>query len=138
MKPYCLLILNCYRNMTLTIYAHPICAPCRMVVMTLEICGKQYEYKKVDILNGEQKSKEYLQVIIYNLWWNILLICCIKKFQINPAGVVPTLFDDDFCIMESRYNNLFKVWILQPNIVACLMLGYRSGGEEHNGVGRIS
>lgn len=44
------------------LYAHPICAPCRMVVMTLEICEKEYEYKTVDIRNGEQRSKEYLQV----------------------------------------------------------------------------
>jgi hypothetical protein len=33
-----------------------------MVVMTLEITGKKYEYKTVDIRNGEQRTPEYLKV----------------------------------------------------------------------------
>ena len=48
--------------MSLTLYATQPSGPCRMVAMTLELVGKSYEYKTIDLFKGEQHSPEYLKV----------------------------------------------------------------------------
>ena len=48
--------------MSLTLYGTPVSGPCRMVAMTLELVGKSYEYKTVDLFKGEQHTPEYLKV----------------------------------------------------------------------------
>ncbi len=53
-----------FLTMSLTLYAAYASAPCRMAIMALEICGKEYNCKIIDLMKGEQYDAEYLKVII--------------------------------------------------------------------------
>ncbi|KAM3961278.1 glutathione S-transferase 1 [Aphomia sociella] len=56
--------------------------PSRAVMMLANIIGVELDYKELDFLNFEHKSKDFM--------------------KINPMGTVPTLRDGDFVISESH------------------------------------
>ena len=49
--------------MGITVYGMELSAPVRCVMMTCEVVGVEYEFKKVDLMAGENKTPEYLKVI---------------------------------------------------------------------------
>ncbi len=53
-----------FPKMSLTLYAAYVSGPCRMVTMTLDFCGKEYNYKVIDLGKGDQYNPEYLKVRI--------------------------------------------------------------------------
>ena len=57
-------------------------APCRIVTMTAECLGLEYEFKIVDLQAGDQMKPEYLAM--------------------NPQHNIPTMKDGDFVMNESR------------------------------------
>lgn len=65
-----------------TLYTYPMSGNGRKVHMCLEEVGARYELARIDLLKGEQKNPEYL--------------------NINPNGKVPTLSDDGFILWESN------------------------------------
>jgi glutathione S-transferase len=66
----------------IVIYGMPASAPCRILTMTCEVLGLDYEFKIVNLQAGENKTPEYLKM--------------------NPHHTVPTLVDGDFITNESR------------------------------------
>ncbi|XP_016984872.1 glutathione S-transferase 1-like [Drosophila rhopaloa] len=66
----------------LVLYGVETCPPVRACKLTLAALGLKYEYKLVDIVAGEQRTKEY--------------------FLKNPQRSVPTLEDDGKFIWESH------------------------------------
>jgi len=64
------------------IYGLQLSAPCRIVEMTAEVIGVPYEFKKCDLMAGENMKPEYL--------------------AINPFHNIPAIKDGDFCLNESR------------------------------------
>lgn len=63
-----------------TIYYHPMSFPALAPVFGAEAMGIKYNKTVVDLMNGEQKTPEYL--------------------AINPYGKVPALVDGDFQLSE--------------------------------------
>ena len=57
-------------------------APCRIVEMTAEVLGLEYEFKVVDLMAGEHMKPEFL--------------------ALNPMHNIPTIKDGDFVMNESR------------------------------------
>ena len=57
-------------------------APCRMVEMTAEVLGLEYEFKVVDLQAGDNMKPEYL--------------------ALNPQHNIPCVKDGDFVGNESR------------------------------------
>ena len=57
-------------------------APCRIVNMTAECLGLEYEFKVVDLMAGEHMKPEFL--------------------ALNPQHNIPTMKDGDFVMNESR------------------------------------
>jgi len=66
----------------IVIYGMAGSAPCRILMMTCEVLGLEYEFKVVNLMTGENKTPEYL--------------------KLNPHHNVPTLVDGDFVTNESR------------------------------------
>ncbi len=66
----------------IVIYGMPLSAPCRILVMTCEVLGLEYEFKTCNLMTGENKTPEYL--------------------KLNPHHNIPTLVDGDFVTNESR------------------------------------
>ena len=66
----------------LELHAFPASSPSRAVHMTLDLLGLEYNYIPVNILEGEQKSPEFLSM--------------------NPQHTVPVLVDGNLAITESR------------------------------------
>jgi len=66
----------------ITLYTAPLSGNGRKVHMLLEEAGVSYQLSKLDLMKGEQKNPEYL--------------------QLNPNGKVPTLVDDGFVLWESN------------------------------------
>lgn len=64
------------------LYGHPYSANARKVHWTLEELDLSYEYKTVDLSQGEQKTAEFL--------------------AINPAGKIPVIVDGDLTLPESN------------------------------------
>jgi len=64
------------------VYGMPLSAPCRIVTMTAECIGVEYNYKLLDLMAGEHMKPEFL--------------------AINPQHNIPTLVDGDFIMNESR------------------------------------
>jgi len=64
------------------IYGLQLSAPCRIVEMTAEVLGLEYEFKQCDLMAGEHMKPEYL--------------------AINPFHNIPSIKDGDFCLNESR------------------------------------
>ena len=69
-------------KMTITLYHNDISPPSRAVLAVLKQIGKEFDLKSLDLLTREHKADWYL--------------------NINPAGQVPFLTDDDFKMPESR------------------------------------
>ena len=57
-------------------------APCRIVEMTAEVLGLEYDFKVVDLMAGEHMKPEFLAM--------------------NPMHNIPTIKDGDFVMNESR------------------------------------
>ena len=64
------------------VYGMPLSAPCRIVTMTAECIGVEYNYKLLDLMAGEHMKPEFL--------------------AINPQHNIPTMVDGDFIMNESR------------------------------------
>ena len=64
------------------LYGHEISGNCYKVRLLLELLTIQYEWVKVDVLKGEQKSPEYL--------------------ALNPFGQVPLLVEDDTKLADAQ------------------------------------
>ncbi|EDV22207.1 expressed hypothetical protein [Trichoplax adhaerens] len=62
-------------------YSHLVSPPCRAVYMFMTANEIPFEYHKIDLITGEQKSEEYR--------------------KINPHQKVPALKDGDFFLSES-------------------------------------
>lgn len=43
-------------------HAHPQSPPCRAVHMTFSVIGKDFDYKYCDILNGANRSPDFVKV----------------------------------------------------------------------------
>merc|ERR1712080_57197 len=66
----------------LELYAFPASSPSRAVHMTLDLLDLEYKYIPTNILEGEQKTPEFLAM--------------------NPQHTVPVLVDGNLAITESR------------------------------------
>merc|ERR1712228_74726 len=64
------------------VYGMSLSAPCRIVNMTAECLGLEYEFKVVDLMAGEHMKPEFL--------------------ALNPQHNIPTMKDGDFVMNESR------------------------------------
>ena len=64
------------------LYGHEISGNCYKVRLLLELLTIKYEWIKVDLMKGEQKSPEYL--------------------ALNPFGQVPLLVDDDTKLADAQ------------------------------------
>merc|ERR1711872_869272 len=64
------------------VYGMPLSAPCRIVTMTAECIGVEYNFKLLDLMAGEHMKPEFL--------------------AINPMHNIPTMVDGDFIMNESR------------------------------------
>merc|ERR1711879_535601 len=64
------------------VYGMSLSAPCRIVNMTAECLGLDYEFKVVDLMAGEHMKPEFLAM--------------------NPQHNIPTMKDGDFVMNESR------------------------------------
>merc|ERR1712141_328389 len=68
--------------MGIKIYGMDASAPVRMVMMTAEVLGIEYEFVVVNLMEGEHMKPDYL--------------------KINPQHNIPALVDGDFHLNESR------------------------------------
>ena len=50
--------------MGITLYGSPFSPPCRVVSLTLDVLGLDYDYKNIDLFAGENKTEDYLKVRI--------------------------------------------------------------------------
>merc|ERR1712002_1137303 len=57
-------------------------APCRIVAMTADCLGLEYDYRNINLMTGEQMQPKFL--------------------SINPQHSLPTLVDGDLILNESR------------------------------------
>jgi len=64
------------------VYGMNLSAPCRIVNMTAECLGLEYEFKLVDLMAGDHMKPEFLAM--------------------NPQHNIPTMKDGDFVLNESR------------------------------------
>jgi len=64
------------------VHGMPLSAPCRIVNMTAECLGVEYNFKMLDLMAGEHMKPEFL--------------------AINPMHNIPTMVDGDFVMNESR------------------------------------
>ena len=64
------------------IYGMQLSAPCRIVEMTAEVLGLEYEFKVVDLFSGENTKPEFL--------------------ALNPQHNIPCVKDGEFVGNESR------------------------------------
>ena len=59
----------------IVIYGMTPSAPCRILCMTCEVLGLEYEFKVVNLMAGENKTPEYLKVIVLQLLLGFPNIC---------------------------------------------------------------
>jgi len=64
------------------VYGMNVSAPCRIVTMTAECLGVEYDFKVVDMFAGEHMQPDFL--------------------ELNPMHNLPTMVDGDFVMNESR------------------------------------
>lgn len=64
------------------VHGMPASAPCRIVNMTAECLGVEYDFKLLDLMAGDHMKPEFL--------------------AINPMHNIPTMVDGDFVMNESR------------------------------------
>lgn len=69
------------------LYYKPGSAPCRAVLMTAKAVGVDLNLKRVELMNGEHLTPEYL--------------------KINPQHTIPTLVDGEFSLWESRAIQIY-------------------------------
>ncbi len=55
----------------LQVYGHPFSAPFRSVAVTLAYLGIDYEYKFLDVPNGDHRKPEYIKVV--TTWYHRLI-----------------------------------------------------------------
>jgi len=67
---------------SIDIYGMPLSAPCRIVQMTAECLGVEYNFKLTDLMKGEHMTPEFLKM--------------------NPEHNIPTVVDGDLNMNESR------------------------------------
>jgi len=67
---------------SIDVYGLQPSAPVRIVQMTAEVLGVDYNFKKVDLMKGENMTPEFL--------------------KINPQHNIPAVVDGDLCMNESR------------------------------------
>jgi glutathione S-transferase len=67
---------------SIDIYGMPLSAPCRIVQMTAECLGIEYNFKLTDLMKGEHMTPEFLKM--------------------NPQHNIPTVVDGDLNLNESR------------------------------------
>ncbi|XP_015172927.1 PREDICTED: glutathione S-transferase 1-like [Polistes dominula] len=65
-----------------TLYMTELSPPVRSVLMTAYILGLPLYKKEINLISGEQRMQEYLQM--------------------NPQGTVPLLQDKDYCLWDSH------------------------------------
>ena len=68
--------------MAIKVHGMGLSAPCRIVYLTCEALGIEYEQVECDLMNGGHKTEEYL--------------------KINPQHTIPAMEDGEFCLNESR------------------------------------
>ena len=96
----------------LEIYGMQPSAPCRIVEMTAECLGLEYEFKMVDLMAGEHKKPEFLAM--------------------NPMHNIPTVKDGDFVMNESRAIAAYLVNKYgKDDNYNLISLNYRNGNESH-------
>ena len=66
----------------ITLYGHPLSGNTYKVRLFLELLGRDYEFKQVDLMKGEHKKPEFL--------------------AINPFGQVPALVDDEETVLDAQ------------------------------------
>ena len=71
-----------YCDLMFQIYGMQLSAPCRIVEMTAEVLGLEYEFKVVDLFSGENMKPEFL--------------------ALNPQHNIPCVKDGEFVGNESR------------------------------------
>jgi len=76
----------------ITIYGNDFSTPCTKVRFVANALKLDYEYRKLDLMKGEQKTESYL--------------------KLHPAGKVPVLQDGDFTVFES--NSIIR-YLAQKN-----------------------
>jgi len=64
------------------IHGMALSAPCRICYLACEASGIEYKMVNCDLMNGENKTPEYLKM--------------------NPQHTIPCMKDGDFCLNESR------------------------------------
>ena len=79
--------MNITKNMGIQVYGMDLSAPVRIVLMTAEVLGIDYELVKVDLMAGEHKKPEYLKVysmaisaLLYNICLNVVILSCDSIF----------------------------------------------------------
>jgi hypothetical protein len=84
-SPSCLVVIGAFPSlldkMALVVYGDHRSGLARAVLAFCNMNSITYEYKPIDLLNGENKSEEFL--------------------AINPEGTVPTIDDDGFVLWET-------------------------------------
>ena len=65
----------------LTIYGSDLSGPCNKTRFVANYLGLNYEYRRINLREGEQKQAWFL--------------------KINPVGKVPAMEEDGFCLFES-------------------------------------
>lgn len=65
----------------LTIYGSDLSGPANKVRFVANLAGLSYQYRRINLREGEQKQEWFLKV--------------------NPIGKVPAMEDDGFCLFES-------------------------------------
>merc|ERR1711878_104332 len=76
------------------VYGMSLSAPCRIVNMTAECLGLDYEFKVVDLMAGEHMKPEFLAM--------------------NPQHNIPTMKDGDFVMNEPEPSP--PIWLISTGL----------------------
>ena len=83
-------------------------APCRIVTMTAECLGLEYEFKLVDLMAGDHMKPEFLAM---NPQHNIPTMKVLRLTGVTWKNNFNCLKDGDFVLNESRaIAGLVKNW----------------------------
>lgn len=74
-------------NQPIKVYYYPVSPPCRAVLLTARLLGLKVELVLINIMEGEQKSPEFIKVSLtngelrylhYKVWcWDEIFVCSI-------------------------------------------------------------